>query len=189
MAEEGKRVPLSAKIWETFLRVEPLDRLADEAPPLDDAWMVARGIDPIAPAVLRHLRDDVIPLVTGLLEEDIYEFSFLVHAYPLVPTTEDDRSLYIHLRFKFLDHVEDDEEIVRALPSVWRMTRRFEEGEIAGVDSSVLGRQERWGILARQSEWMLDFIGAHKEEDLGVLVKHVRQYLHFFANMAQMRVA
>lgn len=170
--------------WETFLRVEPL-MLRDEAPPLDDQWMIQRGVDPSSPAVLRHLRDDVEPLVSGLA---LVDFHFLVHAYPLVPTTPDDAASYIHLRLEFVPEV-NTAKFVAELPSKWLMTRSWDKGDIAGVDSKLLNVYRRWAILTEQSEWLLSLVRLHRGEDLGTLVKHVRQYLHFFANMAQMRVA
>lgn len=174
-----------SETWETFLRVEPLT-LRDEAPPLDDQWMIQRGVDPSSPAVLRHLRDDVVPLVNDLRPE-LWQFSFLVHAFPLVPTEATDTALYIHLRLEFLDNPV--EPVMRALAAKWRFTRRWDKGEIAGVDSQVVDVDSRWDLLERQSEWLLNLVEEHRDADLGTLVKHVRQYLHFFANMAQMRVA
>ncbi len=176
-----------SETWETFLRVESLT-LHDEAPPLDDQWMAQRGIDATSPAVLRHLRDDVLPLVGKLTAEGwLHQFSFLVHAYPLVPTLPEDTSSYIHLRLSFYrsTHIE---EFAKRAPK-WRMTRPWDRGEIAGVDSEALDINARWNMISWQSEWLLRLIAEHKDADLGTLVKHVRQYLHFFANMAQMRVA
>lgn len=176
------------KNWETFLRVQNLT-LTDEPPALDEAWMIPRGVDPLSPAVLKHLRDDVAPLVTELLEVGALDgYHFLVHAFPLVPTTAEDTAPYIHLRLEFAED-ENAEELLSELPAGWRFSRCWEKGEIAGVDGNTLDVGSRWDLLQRQSEWLLDLVLSHKDVDLGTLVKHTRQYLHFFANMTQMKVA
>jgi hypothetical protein len=73
----------------------------------------------------------------------------------------------------------------------WVLTRQVElSRSIAGVDPKVLDVDRAWAELGKQSEWFLNFIEClDKKADGYQLVRHVRQYLHFYSNMAQMRVA
>jgi hypothetical protein len=73
----------------------------------------------------------------------------------------------------------------------WVLTRQVElSRSIAGVDPKVLDVDRAWAELGKQSEWFLNFIEClDKKADGYQLVRHVRSFLHFFANMSQMRVA
>jgi len=188
-----KRVQPTPKIWETFLPIEPYaPSKKDAAPACDLAWMMAKGIEAESPALLVQLRDEVLPLVKRL-SPYLEWFSFLVHDRASgVPTTEDDKRCYIHLRCKLRKFRR--REVVphmRLLGEPWLMTRQVElSRSIAGVDPKVLDVDRAWAELGKQSEWFLNFIECmDKKADGYQLVRHVRQFLHFFANMAQMRVA
>ncbi len=182
------------KIWETFLPIvayEPSKK--DAAPACDMAWMMAKGIEAESPALLVQLRDEVLSLVKRLAPY-IEWYSFLVHDYASgVPTTLDDKRCFIHLRFKMRKFRR--REVIPYVPFMmekcWLMTREVElSRSIAGVDASVLDVDRAWAELGKQSAWFLSFIEClDKNADGYQLVRHVRQYLHFFANMAQMRVA
>ena len=177
---------MTTTTWESFLRVSSAST-TDVAPVADEAWLASRGVQAEAPRVLHHLFEDVLPLVRDLGTKCSW-FSFLVHDRGGgVPTSEDDRSVYIHLRLTVTLTEGDD----LVLPSPWLWTRRAElSREIAGVDCTAFkgGADAAWEIIGWQSEWLLDFIEVHVGDDMS-LIKHMRQFLHFFANMAQMRVA
>lgn len=172
--------------WETFLPVVDPSK-QDLAPAADAAWCLQKGIEPEAPALLVQLRDEVLPLIRRLeREHDLSWYSFLIHAYDIVPTAPDDKRAFIHLRLR-----ADDDRDNFVLPPAWLWTRKVElSHEIAGVDTSVLDVDEAWRIIGDQSAWLLDFIEAHHSgTDPLTLTKHVKQFLHFWANQCQMRVA
>lgn len=183
------------QIWETFLPVADPSKL-DLAPAADAAWLMSKGCEPEAPALLVQLRDQVLPLVRKLESPYSYLewFSFLVHDHASgVPTTADDKRCYIHLRLKLRKFKR--REVIPSMPRLlsdpWQMTRKVDlSREIAGVDSKVLDVDEAWSQLGKQSAWLLSFIEAQDPKADGLqLVRHVRQFLHYWANMAQIRVA
>lgn len=209
-------LPELDKTWETFLRVPPA-ATADVAPAADEAWMLARGILPDAPRVLEALTRHVLPTIDRLRqEEELFPWwCFLVHdGASGVPTTPEDKSLYVHLRFQLRPLVFVPEPAMAQLeegqardwfPPPWEMTRRQPlSREIAGLDLKALtprateegaglgeiAVQTAWWLLGAQSEWLLDLLRIHRAtSDPLTVLRHVRQYLHFFANMTQMRVA
>jgi len=187
-----KKRTLAPKIWETFLPIATW-HTADLAPAADTAWLLSKGCEATSPALLVQLRDEVLPTVRRLAPY-IEWFSFLVHDRASgVPTTEDDKRCYIHLRLKlrtFRQH-EVIPAISRFLSDPWKFTRKVDlSREIAGVDPKVLDVDRAWAELGKQSEWLLNFIEACDENADGLqLVRLVRQFLHFWANMTQMRVA
>jgi hypothetical protein len=178
---------ITTNIWETFL---PVSRGAtsDLAPAADAAWLASKGIEAQSPMILRQLRLEVLPLVRRLeaVTSGLRWYSFLIHdGASGVPTAPDDKSIYVHLRLAFLTAADID------LPAEWLMTRRTElSREIAGVDTSALDIDAAWEFLGAQSALLLRLIELHgdKADDLAVL-KHVKQFWHYFANMVQMRVA
>jgi hypothetical protein len=186
-------------IWETFLHVDD-SRVSDAAPVLDDAWLAARGVESISPIVFRHLRDEVLPLVRRLEhEEGLVWFFFLIHDRASgVPTTPDDKGLYIHMRMEFVRRGPDF-DLSMLLPPEWSMTRRAElPGEIAGVDAMAFNGDvgRAWRLMGEQSAWLVRLVEAHAEiYDSGkpidelTYVRHAKQFLHFLANMCQMRVS
>jgi hypothetical protein len=186
-----KRVP-PPKIWETFLPIATW-HTADLAPAADTAWLLSKGCEAESPALLVQLRDEVLPTVRKL-GRYIEWFSFLVHDRASgVPTTEDDKRCYIHLRLKLrkFQRREIIPSIPRFLSDPWQFTRKVDlSREIAGVDPKVLDVDRAWAELGEQSAWLLNFIEACDAHADGLqLVRIVRQHLHFFANMTQMRVA
>jgi len=187
--------------WETFLPIAKSLRL-DEAPTADSMFLASRGIDADAPIVIAHLRRDVLPLIRALEQGAIIWYAFLIHDRNSgVPTTADDDRAFIHLRLKFEHDPLNNWDLAEFLtdghwlrqPSPWVLTRRCElSTDMAGVDCHALrGKSEHaWQLLGAQSEWVLDLIEAHvPDADNYTMLKHCRQFLHFFANMLQMRVA
>jgi hypothetical protein len=177
--------------WETFLRIEPL---ADEAPVLDEAWCAARGVSPLALPLIRHLRRDVLPLIRKLEGFGLFWYCFLVHDRSSgVPTTEDDRDPYIHLRFELVPKPwQGEEDMLGFLSSSWKMTRQIElPDQIAGLNLKYrFDAPTAWRIIASQSRWLLELIEEHGSDvDDGTVLQHVRQFLHYFANATQIRVA
>ncbi len=173
------------KIWETFLKIEPNP---DLAPEMDATWCLSRGIDPDAPVVIKLLRDEVLPLVTRLEKNGLSWYSFLTHNRDSgVPTTADDKNAYIHLRLDFAYSAKSPVSL--ELGPLWTMTREVEQPkEIAGISCDALLIDQAWDLIGEQSQWLLFLIQSHQSDSIPQLVIHIRQYLHFFANMCQIRV-
>lgn len=173
--------------WETFLPVPALI-LTDAAPVADAAWLTCRGVEPESPSILLCLRDHVLPLVRKFESHHALTwYSFLIHDRSSgVPTADDDRCLYVHLRLCVPDLNVD---LAAVLPPEWAMTRRTKLGAIAGVEPAVLDAEQAWQIIGQQSAWLLALLESMPSADGLQLVAHVRQFLHFSANACQMRVA
>lgn len=175
-----------SKVWETFL---PISVAHDVPPDAEDGWLISKGIDPIAPAMLRQVRSEVLPYVRRLEQKHRLKwFSFFLHDRASgVPTMEDDRRLFVHLRLRFPRPIS-----LGAAPG-WCLNRPCElSPEIAGVDKAMLvdGNIDRaWQLIGDESALFLKLIEAYKPDvDNLALLKQVRQFLHYFANMSQMRV-
>lgn len=177
--------------WETFLRVPP-QQAQDAAPCVDEAWMAAKGVGLDAPAIVCLMRSDVLPLIRNLEKRGLVGwYCFLIHdGASGVPCAPDDKALYVHLRLSIPTRLL---RMVRELiPKPWVLHRRWiVSPEIAGIEPMMLegGIERAWRLLGAQSAWYLDFLEAHPDADTLALIKHARQFLHFFANMAQVRVA
>lgn len=184
------KIETTHKVWETFLLISP--GTTDEAPAADPAYLIAKGMEPEAPQVLRLLRQHVIPAIELLKTEKLNWYSFLVHNRDSgVPTTEDDKNCYIHLRVRFEDKID------LRLPLPFCMTRPIELGrEVAGVDRKLLAAQPFdpidlvWDLIGEQSQFLVRVVGLHRDGiDDFELLKQIRQFLHYFSNMTQMRIA
>lgn len=168
------------RTWETFVKVvSPLQ--VDRPPEIDAGWLMSKGIQPIAADVLRHVRKDVLPM---LRENQCPWFCFLIHDRGSgVPTTEDDKAIYLHVRLGMLGN---DPPI---LPAAFIMTREVDLSQkgIAGIDPAVFADEAAWEIIGAQFAWLAKIIEAIDGDDLAVL-RHCRQFLHYFANALQMPV-
>jgi hypothetical protein len=173
---------MTTTAWETFLRIDR-QATSDNPPVADAEWLRSKAIEPGAPIVLGHLRRDVLPFVRELEREGTLEwYSFLVHGYRSgVPTTPEDASSYVHLRFR-------SSGAQHLTPPGWLWTRNCELGEIAGL--SAIDTAQAWRLIGEQSKLFLDFLAQYGPEvDDLVVLKELRQFMHFFANMSQMVVS
>lgn len=179
-------------VWETFL---PIAFPHDLPPDADDAWLVSKGIETIAPAMLRHVRFDVLPFIRTLDRMGCHSnvnrlewYAFLLHDRASgVPTTEEDKRLYIHLRLRFKRPIK-----LTGRPG-WYFTRPVVlSAEIAGIDRSTLvdgNIDKAWQLIGDQAVLFMKIIEAHRPDVCNlVLLKQMRQFLHYFANMSQVRV-
>ena len=184
-------------VWDTFLRI-PDPATSDEVPVAEDGWLDAKGVSPAAPAILRLLQREVVPLIRRLENRSMRQISgyfFLIHNRESgVPTTADDRSAYIHMRLYFCG-VRSRAAVQKLLGGEWVMTRAiYDEGtSIAGIDpkfirgGSVDAIRE---ILKKQSELALQIVRTYTDDvDPLALIGQVRQCLHYLSNMLQMRVS
>lgn len=190
-----KKRPPASKIWDVFMRI-PDSSTSDQAPVADEGWLAARGAYASAPVVLKLLQLEVAPLLQRLEDDREIEFVwdafFLVHAYGSgVPTTPADRGVYIHLRIYF---VEAHRSISHLVSDKWVMHTPVpeESEEIAGIDCKLLREGSVDAIrytLRLQSSWLLTLLGDYRDDvDPILLLGQVRQCLHFFANMCQIKV-
>ncbi|MFA6601197.1 MAG: hypothetical protein WC352_04695 [Candidatus Omnitrophota bacterium] len=162
------KCPAPDRAFETFIKINPGDDC------------------------LQVLGQKVKPLIEELtLTKKIGWYCFLVHDRNSgVPTAPDDDSSYWHLRLELAPQIEP-EALASSLPSYCLMTRKIFFGdEIGGIDKNLLKNgnvMDAWRILGEQSEWMLRMLDIHTGEGLP-LRRQVAQFLHYFANMAQMHV-
>lgn len=177
--------PSFTYVWELFLPVAKASQM-DVPADADAAWLISKGIEPEAPSVLLQYRDKVLPLIRSLERRGGLEwYSFLIHGYASgVPTMADDPRAFIHLRLSFSAPLE-------RFPDDWSWPRPVQfdfSQDIAGLSGSSLDMRQAWRLIGEQSKWFLSLLEQQPTADGLTLVKHTRQFLHFFANMAQMRV-
>lgn len=174
--------------WNAFLPIGSSLK-SDDLPEADVTALQVRGIELDALRVLRCIRQDVLPLVRDLQKKGLLKsFSFLVHDRTSgVPTSPEDREAYIHLRLVFLTSVfrtisgrvrkTSPREL---LPEKWILLQR--------VDVSP-AEAKAHQVIDPQSAWYLDLVESlGPRSDFEALLQ-VRQHLHYFANMAQMRIS
>jgi hypothetical protein len=165
---------MARSAWETFLPVvEP--SVADRPPALAPDWCEARGLYPGVGDVLLLVRDEVTPFVRRLEKKGLERFTILLHGSSSgVPVPAEDRRTFVHLQAVLSrKHAMVDHER-------WCMTRERNAEEIDTLE---------WRSIAEQSAWYLRLVESTRGLDVVEAVKKVHQQLHYFANMAQMRVA
>lgn len=178
--------PVLDRMWETFLRVgekRPEDVESASAAVVRDAEDNDLAA---ALAVLRALREHVLPLIRRLEERGVIDwYSFLVHGQECVPT-EDVSGVYIHLR---LSLTSDFNTNTLTLPEPWCMTRRMTGVDMGGVavDKLLGGLRQAWKLHGEQATWLFEFLEQHEDEP--ATLYQLGQYLHYLSNMTQMRVA
>jgi hypothetical protein len=181
-----------SKQWSVCLPIGGALKAA-EAPDADLTWLATRGIEGEALNVLRLLRRQVLPHVRWLeRQQGLVSYHFLVHDRTSgVPCPPEDTTAYIQLRCWFKRPVDG----TRLFSAPWCYLRALDEkpemAKIAGVDEEQIsgGVRAAWDFLNAQSAWYLRLIGDF-DEKVGdaVVLQHVRQFLHFLANMSQMRI-
>lgn len=166
-----------SRIWDTFLPI-PAASTTSEAPPLDSDWLAAIGAGPGAPLILSLLETEVFPVVRRLARTGRLEwYMFLLHDRNSgVPTTPEDKGAYVHLRLVFRRS-----QARPALPKAFQMTYGREELP------DTTGRVAR--LIGYQSEWVERLVSSLPHTDDAARVREVRQFLHYFANMTQIKVA
>lgn len=191
-----------AKIWNAYLPIGGSVKTL-EPPGAAAAWCMARGIDGDAPAVLRVVRHDVLPLIRTLERKtDLLGFSLLVHDRTSgVPCPAEDTTVYVHLRLQFLT-TQCLQRTLKRLVLLPKPRSRAEAKMFAAasetaqrlcyltpvVKESVEDKVVHIALDA-QAAWYLRFIQHRVTLTDAELLGAIRQHLHYFANMAQMRVA
>ncbi len=155
---------------------------------LENTWEAFLPIDssrPVRIVLFGLLKHEVAPLIRELKSVGLTWFSLLIHDRESgVPTTADDLGEYIHLRLAFM-RAESIE-----LPPAWMFVRRGVFGSPVGARAAFIrgGADAAWELLGRQSQWFLDLVESIDAPDDHATADLVAQFLHYFANMAQMNV-
>lgn len=181
-----------SRSWQTFLRLTP-PNVDAKVPPLDSEWLASRAISPFAPQLWCQLRDEVLPLVRKLEKRRGLEwYFFLLHdSSNGAPdgAKAGDEYIHLHLQFKKPTRLV----LFRDVFSPWEGTKPIDYGGggFGGVDESTIvgGADAARRMIAYQSEWVLRLVELHKSDaDITKVMRQARQYLHFFANMLQIKV-
>lgn len=167
---------MKTSIWNAFLPIRAISK-GDDPPDADVTWLMSRGIEGEALSVLRHLRKDVLPIVRKLeTNKSLLSYSFLVHDRTSgVPCPAEDHSAYIHLRLVLKNKLS---------------AKRFLSNKWVYVSLVTTTEKERFvhEVLDRQAAWYLSLIErGEKLSDIDLL-RDIRQFLHYFSNMSQMRI-
>jgi hypothetical protein len=169
--------------WRTFLKIDSA-LLGDTPPAADAAWLAARGMEESAPVVLELLRRHVVQFAKDYFEHT--SLWFLVHNRESgVPA--DDKAAYLDITISFAH------PIVFTPCAPFVMTQPAElSKECAGWDL----RELHHGILSvrrllnLQTGLLLAFIDSFEPStETFVMLKHLRQYMHYFSNQSQMRIS
>lgn len=142
----------------------------------------------------RHIaiiREKIFPLISRLENEEIINwYCFLIHdGKHGVPTNENDKNPYFHIRFALIKDIDPK----NFLPDYCVLTRKIEVGwveEITGIDKPLLKNEEieeAWRIIGEQSEWLSRTLDIFKS-DVDIPLRDIGQFLHFYANMTQLRI-
>lgn len=163
------------KMWETFIRI-PIE---------DDRIRFSLFYDII--------RSKIYPMISRLKNDKMINwYCFLIHDRKSgVPTSEEDGHPYLHMRFALRSDT-NPEEFLSLLPNYCVMTHKIEHRleSIAGIDKSLIKNEEIeevWRIIGEQSEWFLELLSIHKG-NIEIPPQQIAQFLHFFANMAQLQI-
>ncbi len=175
-----------SKVWRTFLRITP-DATRSEVPAADPAWLMSKGIEMGAPAVLELVRKHLFPWLRANASH-LRAYWFLVHDRDSgVPTTADDKNAYLDITLVFYDMAARPE-----LPPAFVLTQADALSGAAGWDTNVLvaGIDSVHRLLFQQTQLLEAFVMSFKEgTDTFAMLKHLRQFYHYFANHSQMRIA
>ena len=167
--------PDLSKMWETFIKI-----------PTDDNRMRFN-------VLCNHIRSKICPMISRLKDKGMINwYCFLIHDRNSgVPTSEDDKNPYFHIRFALRRDINPN-EFLSSLPNYCVMTRHIERRleSITGINKSIIKNEEieeAWRIIGEQSEWLLEMLNIHKE-DIDIPLQQIAQFLHFYANMTQLQV-
>lgn len=174
-----------SRVWRTFLKIDS-SLLKDKAPVADALWLAQQGMNESSPIIVELLREHVLPLFQ---RQHVLALWFFVHNRESgVPTTEDDKGTYLDITLEF--HVPQGLEL--GAPFVMTRPDKFSE-QCAGWDLKALnpaGIQIVRILHNMQARMLLQFIASfNKDADTMTILKHMRQYLHYLANVTQMRIA
>jgi len=162
-------------MWETFIKI-----------PTEDNGIKLN-------LLYNNIRSKIYPMISHLKDNNMINwYCFLIHDRNSgVPTSEDDRNPYFHIRFALKRDVAPN-EFLSSLPNYCVMTRHIEHRleSIAGIDRSIIKNEEieeAWRIIGEQSEWLISMLNIHKE-NVEIPPLQIAQFLHYYFNMTQLLV-
>jgi hypothetical protein len=169
-----------------------------QKPDLDNMWEFFIKIPAMVDNGLLYdmIRFKICPTISQLRNIGKIEwYSFLVHDRESgVPTTEDDKSPYLHVRVSFKSgYVIGREDLNKLLPDYCQkqLTQQCKDVEsILGIETSLLKDEdigEAWRIIGEQSEWVMKMLAIFKD-NVQVPCTQIGQFLHYYSNMTQLRV-
>lgn len=142
------------------------------------------------------IRKQIYPLVSKLINDGIINwYCFLIHGKNTgVPTTTDDSNVYFHIRLG----LKEDIDLTSHLTSYCVMTRKIDPSWVKNIsigkdlvyntklmkDESI---EEVWRLIGEQSEWLINLLNSFKDS-INVPYPYVGQFLHYYANMTQLRI-
>ena len=170
----------SSRVWNAYLpigsaKVSTVDKVEE----VTGEWLAARGCTESALAVLRAIRYEVLPLVARW-PAGLTSYSILVHdRMSGVPCSPEDSRAFIHLRLTF-----KGKERVSRLQKIFRDTSWCFFTPVFPTEAE----DKVHLMLDAQSAWYVGLMDANRKLGDLELLQLIRQHLHYFANMAQMRV-
>lgn len=176
-----------SRVWRTFLKIDS-SLLKDKAPVADALWLAQQGMNESSPIVVELLREHVWPLV--LVNHPTQIWFFVHNRESGVPTTEDDKSAYldITLVFPIARGLKLDAPFVMTRPD--KLSEQcagwdLKQLKVRGMEIELVHR-----LHDTQARMLLQFIASFKKDaDTMTILKHLRQYMHYLANVTQMRIA
>ena len=142
------------------------------------------------------IRKQIHPLVSKLRVDGVINwYCFLIHGKDSgVPTTPDDSNLYYHIRLGLKEEID----LTPYLPSFCVMTRKIDSSLVKNIsigqnlmyDTQLMKYEcieEVWRLIGEQSEWVINLLNSFNDS-INVPYPYVGQFLHYYANMTQLRV-
>lgn len=138
------------------------------------------------------IRSDLAPVLLDLKEKGLINwYSFLIHDKKSggIPTT-DEKSAFFHIRLELGEGI-DLEKL--NLPRNFEFTRRVSSESLqscSDINKNLLKNEdiaEAWRILGEISELVIAMLNAHKE-DAEIPPQQIAQFLHFLANITQVKI-
>lgn len=138
---------------------------------------------------INFLRSKVFPLIHELQDKNIIKwFCFLLH---LLPKSKDEAAVHIRLELTKDMGIKNLRNI---LPDFCEYTTKL-NGEILldkieGINKEILkdsNLEEAWWIIGECSVWIMNMLEAHSD-DTDIPIQQVGQFLHYFANIFQIKV-
>lgn len=164
-------VPNLTRIVETFVLIGPQEQVGPQM------WA----------GYLDLLRFHVSPLIADLRSKGLVGwFSFLVHNRIAGADAQEDRNLYVHLRFELVGSATF-EQLRDALPPFCQFTTPhgpIDEKTIAPAHAPSLNEPSvarGWALFGASSEWTLELVCSHRA-DMPIPLQNVAQFLHYLGN-------
>lgn len=150
-----------------------------QEPDLNKMWRTWIKIDRGKGSIFKCFQDTIRRKLEPILQlrkrGEIDWFYFLFHSKPDDPTNQ-----YFDVVF-----TTDRESLNDLLPEYCTTGEKISPmTSISGIDMSILNAEDikkAWGIIGEQSEFMIDFVCSHNENN-EIHPEQIAQFMHFFFN-------